>query len=113
MSCGVGCRQGSDLVLLWLWHRPAATAPIGPLAWEPLYAMGAALKGQKTKKKQKTSTDTSPEKIQEWQVAYEVCSTTVIIRELNFKTITRYHYTAITRVKMTQLSQHHTDNTKC
>ena len=35
MSCGVGHRRGPDLVLLWLWHRPDATAPIGPLAWEP------------------------------------------------------------------------------
>ena len=24
MSCGVGCRQGSDPALLWLWYRPAA-----------------------------------------------------------------------------------------
>ena len=24
-----------DPVLLWLWRRPAATAPIQPLAWEP------------------------------------------------------------------------------
>ena len=32
------------LALLWLWCRPAAVAPIGPLAWEPPYAMGAALK---------------------------------------------------------------------
>ena len=47
MSCGVGCRHGLDLVLLWLWHRPAATALIGSLAWEPPYAKGAALKGQK------------------------------------------------------------------
>ena len=51
MSCGVGCRYGSDL--LWLWRRPAAVAPIGPLAWEPPYAAGAALKRQKTKKKKK------------------------------------------------------------
>ena len=29
-----------------LWHRPAATALIGPLAWEPPYATGAALKRQ-------------------------------------------------------------------
>jgi len=36
--------------LLWLWQRPAATAPIGPLAWEPPYASGAALKRQKDKK---------------------------------------------------------------
>ena len=31
-----------DLVLLWLWCRLAATAPIRPLAWEPPYAVGAA-----------------------------------------------------------------------
>ena len=29
-----------DLALLW--RRPAATAPIGPLAWEPPFATGAA-----------------------------------------------------------------------
>ena len=40
-----------DPALLWLWHRPEATAPIGPLAWEPPYAMGVALKRQKTEKK--------------------------------------------------------------
>ena len=44
MSCGVGHRCGSDPALLWLWHRPAATAPIRPPAGEPPYAMGAALK---------------------------------------------------------------------
>ena len=27
-----------DLVLPWLWYRLAATAPLGPLAWEPPYA---------------------------------------------------------------------------
>ena len=30
-----------------LWCRLAARAPIGPLAWERPYAMGAALKRQK------------------------------------------------------------------
>ena len=40
-----------DLVLLWLWCRPAAAVPIRPLAWEPPWAMGAALKSQKKKKK--------------------------------------------------------------
>ena len=50
MSCGVGRRCGLDLALLWLWHRPAATALIQPLAWEPPYAADAALKGQKDKK---------------------------------------------------------------
>jgi len=50
MSCGVGCRRSSDPVLLWLWHRPAATAPIRPLAWEPPYAVGEA---QEMAKRQK------------------------------------------------------------
>ena len=40
-----------DPALLWLWCRPAATALIGPLAWEPPYAVGVALKKQKDKKK--------------------------------------------------------------
>ena len=51
LSCGVGsdpvavsCGAGSDPVLLWLWCRPAATAPIRPLAWEPPHAVSAALK---------------------------------------------------------------------
>ena len=39
-----------DLVLLWLWCRLAATAVIRPLAWEPPYAVDAALKRQKNKK---------------------------------------------------------------
>ena len=52
MSCGVGCRRGSDLALLWLWHRLAATALIRPLAWEPPYAVDAALKEKKKKKKE-------------------------------------------------------------
>ena len=47
MSCGVGCRPGSDLVLLCLWCRPAATALIRPLAWEPPYAAGMDLKRKK------------------------------------------------------------------
>ena len=47
MSCGVGRRLGSDPKLLWLWCRPAATAPTRPLAWEPPYASGVALKRQK------------------------------------------------------------------
>ena len=52
MSCGVGHRHGLDPVLLWLWCRPAASAPIGPLAWEPPYAVGAALEKAKRPKKE-------------------------------------------------------------
>ena len=51
MSCGVGHRHGLNPALLWLWHGPAATAPIRSLAWEPPCAMGAALKRQKQTKK--------------------------------------------------------------
>ena len=39
--------------MLWLWRRPAATPPIRPLAWEPPYASGVALKRQKRKKKKR------------------------------------------------------------
>ena len=53
MSCGAGCRYSSDPVLLWLWCRPVATAPIRPLTWEPPYAVTAALEKTKKKKKKK------------------------------------------------------------
>ena len=39
--------------MLWLWRRPAATAPIRLLAWEPPYVTGVALKKDKKKKKKK------------------------------------------------------------
>ena len=44
VSCGIGCRHSSDLILLWLWRRPVATARIRPLAKELPYAAGVALK---------------------------------------------------------------------
>ena len=50
MSRGVGCRCGSDPMLPWLWCRPAATALIQPLAGEPPYAVGLALKIKINKK---------------------------------------------------------------
>ena len=50
MSCGIGQSRGSDPVLLWLWLRPVATAPIRPLGWEPPYAIGAALEKAKRQK---------------------------------------------------------------
>ena len=53
MSCGVGRRHGSDLVLLWLWGRPVAIALIRPLAWEPPYAAGAAQERIKKRKKER------------------------------------------------------------
>ena len=51
MSCGEGRRRGSDPALLWLWRKPVATVPIGPLAWEPPYAVEMALEKAKWQKK--------------------------------------------------------------
>ena len=47
MTCGIGYRHGSDPTLLWLWHKLVATASIIPLAWEPSYAVSAALEKKK------------------------------------------------------------------
>ena len=44
---------GSDLVLLWLWRRLVAIAPIRPLAWEPPYATRVAQEIAKRLKKKK------------------------------------------------------------
>jgi len=55
MSSGVGRR---DPELLWLWCRPAATAPIRPLAWEPPYAVGAAQEMAKKQKNKQTKKKT-------------------------------------------------------
>ena len=48
MSCSIDHRCGLDPTLLWLWCRPAAAAPIRPLA-----TAGGALKsgGKKTSSK--------------------------------------------------------------
>ena len=53
MSCGVGCKRGSDPALLWLWPRPVATAQIQPLAWvpRPPFAVGVAQEMAKRLKK--------------------------------------------------------------
>ena len=50
MSCGVGLRRGSDLVVLWLWYRTASTAlmqPLQPLTWGSAYTMGRPYKDKK------------------------------------------------------------------
>ena len=58
VSCGVCCRYGSDLALLWLWlwlwRRLTAAVLIQPLAWEHPDVTGMALKSKKkTKEKRK------------------------------------------------------------
>ena len=61
MSCAVGHKLGLDPVLLWLWCRPAARAPIRPLAWEPPYAAEAAQEnGKNTKKKKRKKERKTP-----------------------------------------------------
>ena len=47
----MGRRHGLDPSVLWLWCRPVATAPVGPLAWEPPYATGAALEKKKERER--------------------------------------------------------------
>ena len=81
VSCGVSHRRSWDAVLLHLWHRLAATAPIQPLAWEPLYAEGYALKRQKQTNQQKTNQQTNKKPTNQpnkqnvcylvWMVLYE------------------------------------------
>ena len=46
-SCGVGCGRSLDPALLWPWRGLVAATLIGPLAWEPPYAGGAALEKAK------------------------------------------------------------------
>ena len=53
VSCGIGHRRVLDPKLMWLWHRLAAAALIGPLAWELPHALGVALKSKKEKEKKK------------------------------------------------------------
>ena len=53
MSCSVGLEFGFDLELLLLWHRPEVPAPIRPLAKEPPYVTGTALKKKKKKSSEK------------------------------------------------------------
>ena len=51
MSCGVGCRLDSDPTLFWLWCRPAAVAPIPPLAQQLPLAAGIAVRRNGKKEK--------------------------------------------------------------
>ena len=57
MSCGAGCRHGSDPAWLCLWLA-AAAALIPLLAWELPYATGVALKKKKKPTKQTNKNNT-------------------------------------------------------
>ena len=59
-SCGVDRECSSDLGLLWLRRGPEAATLIQPLAWEPPYAAGVALKKKERKKKERIEKSHSP-----------------------------------------------------
>ena len=53
MSYGVGRRHGLDPMLLELWCRLAAAAPIQPLVWGCQYTADMALKRKEKNKKER------------------------------------------------------------
>ena len=65
MSCDVDHRRGLDPMLLWLWYKLAAIAPIQPLAWELSYSTGMVLNRQKEKKRKKKKKKRKKEKEKE------------------------------------------------
>jgi len=81
MSCGVGCRRGSDPALLWLWRRPVAIAPIQPLAWEPPYAVGAA---QEIAATTTTKKDKRQKKKKMWLTILYTCNLHDVVHHLYF-----------------------------
>ena len=54
-------RSGVAMTVVWA----SATAPIGPPAWAPPYATGAALKKKKKKKKKKEEKEITLERKQQ------------------------------------------------
>ena len=71
MSCAVGCRCSLDLVLLLLRCRLAAVVPVQPLPWKPPYAVGAALKIKKRKKKKAFVQPATPEIPFGWGIRHD------------------------------------------
>ena len=61
MSCGVGCRD--EAWILWLWHRPASVAPIGPPSLGTSTCLGVALKSKKKKNPVKEVSDGLSEEV--------------------------------------------------
>ena len=62
MSSSVGHRCGWELALLCLWCRAVVTTLIQPGAWEPPYAMGAALKKKKEKENENKRKETKEQR---------------------------------------------------
>ena len=65
--------------MLWLWCRPGATALIGPLAWEPPCAVGAAL--EKIKQTNKKKTKKTKEKRKKNSIKLKERKNTIHIKE--------------------------------
>ena len=65
-SVAGGRRHGSDPALLWLRCRPAATALIQPLTWEPPHASDGALRRRKKEKERSYSTRDKANEV-EWE----------------------------------------------
>ena len=72
MSCGVGCRCGSEPELLCLWRKLAAATPIGPPAWEFPYALGAVLKKQTKETETNNTLKMSKEEFPSWLSGIEL-----------------------------------------
>ena len=92
MSCGVGRRHGSDPALLWLWLRPAAAAPLSPLAWELPYAAHATLRTKKKEKRKKWSVEylnrhSAKLDRQMANKHMEKCSTSNVLREIQVERV--------------------------
>ena len=104
--CELCCRLqiclGSSF--LWLWHRLAATALMGPLAWELPYTTGVQKKAKKAKKKKnmKHALDFKVSS-QNWNTSWDKASHMAIanhhgqVMELHhmFKGTTNIWYTAL------------------
>ena len=77
-----------DPPLLWLWCGPAATAPIGLLAWEPPHASDAALKRQKDKNKIKYNKRKYDSVLKENSLIYNIDKTEcILLNEIKVKLI--------------------------
>ena len=73
VNCGVGRSLSLDLALLWLRCRPAAVALIGPLAWAPPYAEGAALQRKKKSKQTLLKCNLIRRQVAGWRDGLGVC----------------------------------------